>query len=69
LYEAKDYHQNYFNQHRGVPYCQAVVASKVAKFKAIFVNNPKDESEIVNATPKVRLNWTAPSSLALWAST
>ncbi len=49
FYEAEDYHQNYFNQNRSNPYCQAIVASKVAKFREIFGNKAKDEAEVVNA--------------------
>jgi len=49
FYEAEDYHQNYFNQNRSNPYCQAVVASKVAKFREIFGSKGKDEAEVVNA--------------------
>jgi peptide-methionine (S)-S-oxide reductase len=49
FYAAEDYHQNYFNQNRSNPYCQAVVASKVAKFRQIFGSKGKDEAEVVNA--------------------
>lgn len=49
FYEAEDYHQNYFNQNRSNPYCQAIVASKVAKFREIFGSKGKDEAEVVNA--------------------
>jgi peptide-methionine (S)-S-oxide reductase len=48
FYEAEDYHQNYFNQNRSNPYCQAVVASKVAKFREIFGSKGKDEAEVIN---------------------
>ena len=33
FYIAEDYHQEYFAQNGGQPYCQAVVAPKVAKFR------------------------------------
>jgi peptide-methionine (S)-S-oxide reductase len=49
FYAAENYHQNYFNQNRSKPYCQAVVASKVAKFREIFGSKGKDEAEVVNA--------------------
>jgi peptide-methionine (S)-S-oxide reductase len=33
FYAAEDYHQNYFLNNPGQPYCMAVVAPKVAKFR------------------------------------
>jgi peptide-methionine (S)-S-oxide reductase len=33
FYAAEDYHQEYFRRNRGQPYCQIVVALKVAKFR------------------------------------
>ena len=36
IYPAADYHQNYFRQHPGQGYCMAVVAPKLAKFRAKF---------------------------------
>ena len=36
IYPAEDYHQNYFRQHPGQGYCMAVVAPKLAKFRAKF---------------------------------
>jgi peptide-methionine (S)-S-oxide reductase len=36
FWPAEDYHQNYFAQHPGQPYCQAVVAPKVAKLRQNF---------------------------------
>jgi peptide-methionine (S)-S-oxide reductase len=33
LYAAEDYHQEYFRRNQGQPYCQVVVAPKVAKFR------------------------------------
>lgn len=37
FYRAEDYHQNYFAQHSNQPYCRAVIAPKLAKFRAHFV--------------------------------
>jgi peptide-methionine (S)-S-oxide reductase len=34
--KAEDYHQDYFRLNGMQPYCQAVVAPKVAKFRAHF---------------------------------
>ena len=36
IYPAEDYHQNYYRQHPGQGYCMAVVAPKLAKFRAKF---------------------------------
>jgi peptide-methionine (S)-S-oxide reductase len=38
LYIAEDYHQEYFANNPTQPYCAAVVAPKVAKFRQKFVN-------------------------------
>jgi peptide-methionine (S)-S-oxide reductase len=36
IYPAEEYHQNYFRQHPGQGYCIAVIAPKLAKFRAKF---------------------------------
>jgi peptide-methionine (S)-S-oxide reductase len=36
FYPAEDYHRNYFRNHPSQPYCAAVVAPKVAKFRHKF---------------------------------
>jgi len=36
FYKAEDYHQEYFRRHGSQPYCQAVVAPKVAKLREKF---------------------------------
>ncbi len=41
FYLAEDYHQNYFNQNGGEPYCQYVVRPKVDKFRKKFENKLK----------------------------
>lgn len=33
FYRAEDYHQKYYRRNRGQPYCQVVIAPKVAKFR------------------------------------
>lgn len=35
-YPAEDYHQNYFNENTSQPYCSAVIAPKVRKFRKEF---------------------------------
>ena len=41
FYIAEDYHQEYFANNPTQPYCAAVVAPKVAKFRQKFVNRLK----------------------------
>jgi peptide-methionine (S)-S-oxide reductase len=36
FYKAEDYHQEYYRLHREQPYCRAVIAPKVAKFRDHF---------------------------------
>jgi peptide-methionine (S)-S-oxide reductase len=41
FYEAERYHQEYFERNGGQPYCQFVVAPKVAKFRKQFIDRLK----------------------------
>jgi peptide-methionine (S)-S-oxide reductase len=41
FYPAEDYHQDYFEQNPSQPYCRAVVAPKVAKFRKQFLEKLK----------------------------
>ena len=41
FYPAEDYHQEYFANNPNQPYCTAVVAPKVAKFRQKFVSKLK----------------------------
>lgn len=41
FYAAEDYHQEYFTNHPNQPYCQVVVAPKVAKFRKVFFDRMK----------------------------
>lgn len=41
FYPAEDYHQEYFANNANQPYCRAVVAPKVAKFRKGFVEKLK----------------------------
>lgn len=41
FYPAEDYHQEYFANNPAQPYCAAVVAPKVAKFRKQFVSRLK----------------------------
>ena len=44
FYVAEDYHQEYFAQNPAQPYCQAVVAPKVAKFRQKFLGKLKSQA-------------------------
>lgn len=46
FYPAEEYHQNFYNENPGHGYCMAVVASKVAKFREIFGESAKKETEV-----------------------
>ncbi len=41
FYPAEDYHQEYFANNPDQPYCSAVVAPKVAKFRKVFFDRLK----------------------------
>jgi peptide-methionine (S)-S-oxide reductase len=41
FYPAETYHQDYFEQNANQPYCSAVVAPKVAKFRKAFAERLK----------------------------
>lgn len=41
FYAAEDYHQDYFANNPRQPYCQAIVAPKVAKFRKAFFDRLK----------------------------
>ena len=43
FYKAENYHQEYFRLHGNEPYCQAVVAPKVRKFRERFRSLLKSE--------------------------
>jgi peptide-methionine (S)-S-oxide reductase len=41
FYPAEDYHQEYFARNGGQPYCQFVIAPKVAKFRKQYLERLK----------------------------
>jgi peptide-methionine (S)-S-oxide reductase len=43
FYKAENYHQEYFRLHGEQPYCRAVIAPKVAKFRAHFRDRLKKD--------------------------
>lgn len=44
FYPAEDYHKAYFERNGGQPYCQVVVAPKVAKFRQKFAHRLRDDA-------------------------
>jgi peptide-methionine (S)-S-oxide reductase len=38
FYVAENYHQNYFNNNKNAPYCQAVINPKLKKFREKFIH-------------------------------
>jgi peptide-methionine (S)-S-oxide reductase len=38
FYPAEEYHQDYFNRNPGQPYCQVIIAPKVAKFRQKYAS-------------------------------
>ena len=43
FYKAEDYHQEYYRRNGGQPYCQAVIAPKVAKFRRQYFEKLRQE--------------------------
>jgi len=41
FYKAEDYHQQYYEQNSNQPYCRAVIAPKVAKFRKLYLEKLK----------------------------
>lgn len=41
FYKAEEYHQNYYTQNGGQPYCQVVIAPKVSKFRKHYLDRLK----------------------------
>jgi peptide-methionine (S)-S-oxide reductase len=44
FFPAEEHHQNYFAQNPGQPYCQAVIAPKVAKLRRHYLDRLKPEA-------------------------
>lgn len=42
MYEAEDYHQNYFNENGSQPYCNFVIQPKLEKFEKVFKDKLKN---------------------------
>ncbi len=44
FYRAEDYHQDYYNQHRRLPYCAKVIRPKMDKLEKVFRDRLKDSA-------------------------
>jgi peptide-methionine (S)-S-oxide reductase len=42
FYKAEDYHQEYYRNNESQPYCRAVIAPKVAKFRKFYLTKLKE---------------------------
>jgi peptide-methionine (S)-S-oxide reductase len=49
FFKAEEYHQNYFKNNQYQPYCQAVVAPKVAKFRKQYFDKLSKKVEVTTA--------------------
>lgn len=47
FYAAEDYHQEYFMKNPNQPYCAAVIAPKVAKFRRTFLDKLKKRTRAI----------------------
>ncbi len=45
FYRAEDYHQNYYNQNSGQPYCRAIIGPKLEKLKKVFHDKLKTDAQ------------------------
>ncbi len=45
FYPAEDYHQDYYEGHKGQPYCSAVIRPKVSKVKKVFRDKLKQKAD------------------------
>jgi len=43
FYKAEDYHQDYYDNNKGAPYCQLVIKPKLDKFREVFKGKLKHE--------------------------
>jgi peptide methionine sulfoxide reductase MsrA len=41
FYKAEDYHQQYYDENPNQPYCRAVIAPKIAKFRKQYLEKLK----------------------------
>jgi peptide-methionine (S)-S-oxide reductase len=51
FYAAEDYHQDYYDSNRRVPYCRAVIDPKVQKLLQAYGNKVKEEYQSVDFIP------------------
>ncbi len=58
FYEAEDYHQNYFAENSFQPYCRAVIAPKIEKFRKNFSDKLKGHEKDKSEKEPVKINKT-----------
>ncbi len=46
FFKAEEYHQNYFKNNPYQPYCQVIVAAKVAKFRKQYFDRLSKKVEV-----------------------
>jgi peptide-methionine (S)-S-oxide reductase len=46
FFPAEDYHQTYYRRHQGQPYCQAVIAPKLAKLRKAHFDRLRKDSPV-----------------------
>lgn len=59
FYPAEQYHQEYYRQNQGKPYCARVIRPKLEKFEKVFRDHVKTEGEPVGKIRKSDAEWKA----------
>ena len=57
FYSAEGYHQEYFERNPQAPYCQAYIVPKLEKFKKVFSDKLKKESQPIEKIRKTPAEW------------
>jgi peptide methionine sulfoxide reductase msrA/msrB len=57
FYAAENYHQEYYDRNKRMPYCQAIIRPKLDKFQKIFREKLKDPPKEVEKVKKSDTEW------------